>query len=90
MDLFSLGCVIAEIFLGSQYLFTLPELLSHKRSELNLPSRLSEIKHECIQELVKTMISCQPEERKTIDYYINAWNTRVLPEEMLILYPFMV
>ena len=89
MDLFSLGCVIAEIFLGSQYLFTLPELLSHKRSELNLPSRLSEIKHECIQELVKTMISCQPEERKTIDYYINAWNTRVLPEEMLILYPFM-
>ena len=71
MDIFSLGCVLAEIFLDGQCLFTLPELLSYKRQDLKTPAKLSEIKNELIKEMISSMISFLPENRKSISFYKN-------------------
>ena len=87
MDIFSLGCVIAEIFLDGQCLFTLPELLSYKRSILKSPGKIGEIKNDAIRSMINSMISLLPEDRKAIDYYVKYWETNVISFEMMGLYP---
>lgn len=89
MDIFSLGCVIAEIFLDGKFLFTLPDLLSYKRSDLKQPSKISDIKNESIKEMIMSMISTQPDNRKSIDYYIEHCENQILYKGVPELYGFM-
>jgi serine/threonine protein kinase len=86
MDVFALGCVIAEIVLDGQCLFTLPELLSYKRAILKTPARLADIKDENIGNMVASMISLRPEERKHINYYLNWFKREVLTHDIDQIY----
>ena len=86
MDVFSLGCVIAEIMLDGQCLFTLPELLSYKRDSGKTPARLADIKDEKIAAMINSMISYKPEDRKNINHYVNYFTIEFLTSEIQQIY----
>lgn len=90
MDIFSLGCVIAEIFLDGQSLFTLPELLSYKRSILKIPSKLAEIKNKDVYDMVASMISLKPEDRKSIGQYLNFFRSTILHSQLREIYEYIL
>lgn len=49
MDVFSLGCVIAELFLEGSAMFTLSQLFKYRAGELNLENHLVAIDDEDIR-----------------------------------------
>ncbi|KAF8336386.1 uncharacterized protein EI90DRAFT_3144677 [Cantharellus anzutake] len=63
MDVFSLGCVLAELFLDGRETFTLSQLFRYRSGELNMQSHLSSIEDENIRLLISQMINIDPSER---------------------------
>eukprot|EP00002_Diphylleia_rotans_P021597 TRINITY_DN4200_c0_g1_i1.p1 TRINITY_DN4200_c0_g1~~TRINITY_DN4200_c0_g1_i1.p1 ORF type:complete len:1490 (+),score=267.46 TRINITY_DN4200_c0_g1_i1:48-4517(+) len=70
MDIFSMGCVIAELFMDGQPVFELSQLLSYRKSEYDVKSVLTRIQDDGIRELVTSMLSLDPKNRKTARDYI--------------------
>ncbi|KAK9447800.1 uncharacterized protein V1518DRAFT_386358 [Limtongia smithiae] len=77
MDIFSLGCVIAELFLEGAPIFTLSQLFGFRKG-LYTPE-LSKIDDEDVRSLVKHMISLEPNDRHTADVYLEEWKDKVFP-----------
>ena len=67
MDIFSLGCVIAELFLEGTHIFSLAQLFKYRKREY-VPD-LSEIENKNVRELVTSMISLDPKDRLTAEQY---------------------
>ena len=83
MDIFSLGCVIAEVFLdGKVPLFDLAQLLDYKRSGI-LPkvveNKLEKMEDEFIYQLVLNMIQLHPQRREAADHYLNLVTSQFPP-----------
>lgn len=91
MDIFSLGCVLAEILLKGDVLFTHPQLLSFRKGEYSPDATLAKLGSEYAeaQQLIKEMINLDPSRRETIDYYCEAWESRVFPQCFAKLYSLM-
>jgi phosphoinositide-3-kinase regulatory subunit 4 len=91
MDIFSLGCVLAEVLLGGEVLFTHPQLLSFRRGELSPEATLAKLGPDLAhaQQLIKEMTQLDPSRRENIDYYCTAWEDRVFPACFGKLYTFM-
>lgn len=74
MDIFSLGCIIAEVYRNGRPLFDLPRLMEYKKGELIIDkdyfSQETEI-DEFIIKMILSMISLEPKNRKTIDQYLH-------------------
>lgn len=80
MDIFSAGCVIAELFLEAP-IFNLSQLYSYKKKEYNpVTSHLIRIADKDIREMVAHMIQLEPESRYSADEYLNFWKGKVFPE----------
>jgi len=74
MDIFSLGCVIAEIFRNGRPLFDLPKLMEYKKGNLVIDRDVfeSDIKDDdFIIKIILDMIHINPKKRKTIDEYLH-------------------
>ncbi|KAI0768204.1 hypothetical protein BD413DRAFT_672415 [Trametes elegans] len=80
MDCFSMGCVIAELFLEGKPLFTLSELFKYREGELNLESLLSVIEDEGVRDLIKQMVAIDPSARPTFDTLLHTSRGTVFPE----------
>lgn len=80
MDVFSVGCVIAELFLESP-IFSLSQLYKYRRQEYD-PELvfLNKIKDKDIHELVSHMIQLEPESRYSAEEYLNFWRRKAFPE----------
>ncbi len=80
MDIFSAGCVIAELFLETPA-FSLSQLYKYRKGEYD-PGRaqLSKIEDADIRELVSHMIQREPEFRYSADEYLNFWRRKAFPE----------
>jgi len=89
MDIFSLGCVIAEIFLGHA-LFELPKMQAYKRGDIDCNTLLSSIDNLNIRELIGDMIQLDETKRKKIDYYLNAWCEKVFPKSFTLLFYYFI
>lgn len=83
MDVFSLACVIAEIWLDGQYVFTLPELLQYKRTGVAL--KLAQIKEPEVRAMLQEMMSLNPTARKTVSAHLDYYKS-VIPEEIVRVY----
>ncbi|KAI8799791.1 hypothetical protein BJ742DRAFT_686782 [Cladochytrium replicatum] len=79
MDVFSLGCTIAELFLEGTSVFTLAQLLRYRSQEYDPSSELEKIKCEHIQSLVKDMIQIDPAKRLTAPQYLQQWRGTAFP-----------
>ncbi|KAK9454329.1 hypothetical protein V1511DRAFT_517621 [Dipodascopsis uninucleata] len=78
MDIFSLGCVIAELFLEGSPTFTLSQLFSYRRGTF-VPD-LSRIDDADISSLVRHMINLNPNDRLTASEYLDQWRNRAFPD----------
>ncbi|KAK9463138.1 uncharacterized protein V1516DRAFT_700700 [Lipomyces oligophaga] len=77
MDIFSLGCVIAELFLEGTPIFTLSQLLSYIQGSFT--PDLSKIDDLEIRSLVAHMIQLSPTDRLSASDYLREWQDRAFP-----------
>ena len=90
MDIFSLGCVIAELFQEGIATFTLAQLLAYRRGENSLDNVLSGVPDPQIKELLKKMLALNPFERIDIQAVEEAFKTEIIPKTTQeVLYPFV-
>jgi phosphoinositide-3-kinase regulatory subunit 4 len=77
MDVFSLGCVLAELFRDGQALFSHAELLSYRRGQFS--PQLDETINSDIRELILHMIQLDPAKRSSAEEYKQQWCNKVFP-----------
>ncbi|KAF2467655.1 phosphoinositide 3-kinase regulatory subunit 4 [Lindgomyces ingoldianus] len=79
MDIFSAGCVIAELFLEAP-IFSLSQLFKYRQNDYDpAHSHLSKIQDESIRELVTHMIQLDPNSRLSADDYLKYWQGKAFP-----------
>ncbi|KAG8906368.1 Serine/threonine-protein kinase [Tulasnella sp. 403] len=86
MDVFSAGCVIAEMFLEGRSTFTLSQLFKYRARELDMTSHLNTIEDEGIRSLVASMIALDPKERPSLADALATARDTTFPESF---YSFM-
>lgn len=80
MDIFSAGCVIAELFLESP-IFNLSQMYKYRKGEYSPEhSQIAKIDDPDIRELILHMIQLEPESRYSADEYLNFWKGKAFPE----------
>ncbi|KAF2750535.1 phosphoinositide 3-kinase regulatory subunit 4 [Sporormia fimetaria CBS 119925] len=79
MDIFSVGCVIAELFLEAP-IFSLSQLFRYRQREYDPTlSHLSKIHDPGICELVSHMIKLDPSSRLSAEEYLRFWEGKAFP-----------
>uniref|UniRef100_A0A0E0CSK4 non-specific serine/threonine protein kinase n=1 Tax=Oryza meridionalis TaxID=40149 RepID=A0A0E0CSK4_9ORYZ len=79
MDIFSLGCVLAELFLEGQPLFELSQLLAYRRGQYDPIHTLEKIQDTGIRDMVLHMIQLDPKERLSCKNYLQKYESVVFP-----------
>ncbi|KAI9267985.1 hypothetical protein BDA99DRAFT_504553 [Phascolomyces articulosus] len=79
MDIFSVGCVIAELFLEGTTVFSLSQLFKYRVDEYSPQQTLDKIEDEHIRDMVKHMIQLDPKARYTADRYLTEWCDKAFP-----------
>jgi phosphoinositide-3-kinase regulatory subunit 4 len=80
MDIFSVGCVIAELFLEAP-IFSLSQLFKYRQGEYNPEhSHLSKIQDPDVRELIMHMIQVDPNSRMSAEDYLTHWRGKVFPD----------
>ncbi|EIE24687.1 hypothetical protein COCSUDRAFT_258, partial [Coccomyxa subellipsoidea C-169] len=88
MDIFSMGCVIAELFMEGKALFDLSKLLSYRRGEYDPSNDLAQVEAP-MQQLVMHMIQLEPGKRLSAAAYLEQWGPRLFPAYFeAVLHPF--
>lgn len=79
MDIFSAGCVIAQMFLESE-IFSLAQLYKYRRGEYDpVITHLSVISDKDVRDMIAHMIQLDPEKRYSADQYLEFWKGKVFP-----------
>lgn len=79
MDIFSAGCVIAQMFLESE-IFSLAQLYKYRRGEYDpVITHLSVISDKDVREMIANMIHLDPEKRYSADQCLDFWKGKVFP-----------
>lgn len=79
MDIFSLGCVIAELFLEGTPLFDLSQLFKYKLGEYDPGGVLERIDDLEIRSMIMHMVSLDPDRRYSAESYLQKWRRRAFP-----------
>jgi len=79
MDVFSLGCVLAELWRDGTPLFTLSQLFRYRRGDLDLDALLGEIQHVGIRNLVLRMLHLDPSQRPRLHDILNQEQRDLFP-----------
>ena len=80
MDVFSAGCVIAELFLEAP-IFNLSQLYKYRRGEYDpVITHVNRIVDKDVREMVAHMIQLEPESRYSADEYLGFWRKKVFPD----------
>uniref|UniRef100_A0A8C5FUP3 non-specific serine/threonine protein kinase n=1 Tax=Gadus morhua TaxID=8049 RepID=A0A8C5FUP3_GADMO len=86
MDIFSAGCVIAELFTEGVPLFDLSQLLAYRKGQFQTEHVLMKIEDENVRELVMQMIQREPDKRQSAEDYLRQQRGRAFPD---IFYSFL-
>ncbi|XP_029865263.1 phosphoinositide 3-kinase regulatory subunit 4 isoform X2 [Aquila chrysaetos chrysaetos] len=86
MDIFSAGCVIAELFTEGVPLFDLSQLLAYRNGHFSPDQVLSKIEDCSIRELVTQMVHREPDKRLAAEDYLKQQRNNAFPE---IFYTFL-
>ncbi|KAI0844511.1 ARM repeat-containing protein [Daldinia vernicosa] len=80
MDIFSVGCVIAELFLETP-IFSLSQMFKYRRGEYDpVISHLSRIPDQGLREMLSSMIQLDPQKRYSAEQYLDFYKAKVFPE----------
>ena len=88
MDIFSLGCVLAELFLEYP-LFDFPSLLRYRAGENDPLESLLRIPNQYIQNMILHMLNRDPSRRFSASKYILEWDGKVFPKTFRLLHRFL-
>lgn len=81
MDIFSLGCCIAEIYAEGRPLFNLSQLFKYKNNEYDVTSFLEEeIKGDSLKNLIRDMIHQNPKKRLSCKKLLEKYRGSFFPE----------
>ncbi|KAL8152973.1 hypothetical protein V2J09_010733 [Rumex salicifolius] len=80
MDIFSVGCVIAELFLEGQPLFELSQLLAYRRGQYDPCQHLEKIPDLGLRKMILHMIQLDPESRWSAEGYLHSYAGSVFPD----------
>ena len=75
-DVFSLGCVLGELFLDGAALFDLSQLLAFRRGTHNPTSQLNQVDDVHARELILSMTNRDPNARLGANEYLGEWTKR--------------
>lgn len=80
MDVFSAGCVIAELFLEAP-IFNLSQLYKYRKGEYD-PNilHLSRIPDKDLRDMISHMIQLDPQKRYLAEEYLKFWKEKVFPK----------
>ncbi|KAH8894114.1 ARM repeat-containing protein [Thozetella sp. PMI_491] len=80
MDVFSVGCVIAELFLETP-IFSLSQLFKYRKGEYD-PGilHLSRIPDKELRDMIAHMIQLDPQKRYSAEQYLEFWKEKVFPQ----------
>lgn len=87
MDIFSVGCVIGEIFLEGASVFTLAQMFKYKKGEYDPP--LESIDQDGAVSLIRSMIDLDPKKRKSADQYLKEHRGKTFPDYFYYLHAYM-
>ncbi|CAH8546737.1 unnamed protein product [Schistosoma guineensis] len=80
MDLFSIGCVLLELFTDGSIAFTLADLLAYRRNDQSRLSKLLEqVPCEHAKFLISTLLSLDKEERRTAAEHLEQQRGKTFP-----------
>lgn len=80
MDVFSLGCVIAEIYFDGQPLFDLARLQLYRKGQWDPePELLKKMDHH-MATLVLKMLDRDPKKRGSVLDNLTLWNEKIFPQ----------
>lgn len=88
MDIFSAGCVIAEIFLEGEAIFDLPQLLSYREGKYDPTPVINKITVPGVRDLVTSMINPDPAMRLSARQYLADFRDVTFPSYFGVLYKF--
>ncbi|PWN36275.1 WD40 repeat-like protein [Meira miltonrushii] len=80
MDVFSLGCVIAELWRDGAPIFTLMQLFKYREGQFDIESALMEITDYHIRSMVRSMLSLDPSKRGTFSDYMEKARGTCFPD----------
>ncbi|ORZ39930.1 hypothetical protein BCR44DRAFT_1458058 [Catenaria anguillulae PL171] len=72
MDVFSLGCVLAELFLEGRVLFNLSQLLMYRKGEYQIEHELDAVGDLAVKSMILEMLSLDPNQRPSTDSLLSA------------------
>lgn len=81
MDIFSAGCVLAELFTDGSPPFDLAQLLAFKDDKYYPNACLEKIENKHIRSLVEHMLQKDPRQRLTAEQYLTKWKGTAFPTE---------
>ncbi|KAG7923631.1 hypothetical protein KL905_000849 [Ogataea polymorpha] len=88
MDIFSLGCAIAEIYLEGLSIFTLAQLFKYKKGEYQ--PNLDTIDDINVRRLIQSMIALDPRQRLSAQDCLTQFRRSVFPDHFYtFLHPYM-
>ncbi|KAH3668260.1 hypothetical protein OGAPHI_002014 [Ogataea philodendri] len=88
MDIFSLGCAIAEIYLEGLPIFTLPQLFKYKKGEYQ--PNLDAIEDINVRRLIQSMIALDPAQRLCAQDCLTQFRRSVFPDHFYtFLHPYV-
>ena len=79
MDVFSLGCVLAELWRDGKPMFTLSQLYKYRSGQLGIQGTLDEITNPGIREIVQHMLERDPEARPSFSQVLADAHGTVFP-----------
>ncbi|RKO92149.1 hypothetical protein BDK51DRAFT_20317 [Blyttiomyces helicus] len=80
MDIFALGCTIAELFLEGTPLFSFSQLLRYRSGEYDPSAELAKIEDPHIKMMIKDMIQIDPAKRLSAEQYLANGQGTAFPE----------
>ncbi|KAM0788135.1 hypothetical protein ACM66B_001300 [Microbotryomycetes sp. NB124-2] len=90
MDVFALGCVLAELWMEGTPPFTLSQLFKYREGQYSPEAYLAEIDDQDIRIMIRSMLSLEPTDRMTCAEYLAAYQGSVFPDLFSsFLHPFI-
>ncbi|PWN25582.1 WD40 repeat-like protein [Jaminaea rosea] len=91
MDVFALGCVIAELWRDGTPTFSLSQLFKYREKQFDLEAAVAEIAEPSVRAMVLEMTALQPEKRATFAHHFEQANQRCFPRSFsAFLHPYLV
>ncbi|GAA5967346.1 hypothetical protein JCM11641_000519 [Rhodosporidiobolus odoratus] len=90
MDVFGLGCVLAELWMEGTPPFTLSQLFKYREGTYDIEPYLAEIEDIEIRSMIRSMISLDPSSRLSFSDYLRQYRSTAFPDIFYtFLHPFL-